>query len=164
MASFPWVFPYGEDLVSRTSAVTDRVILRPFVTVAMVGQEEQSVLALVDSGSEHTLSGMGFARLTGVEPDPNTETVLGVGGAWRTARFADVTLRLGPRDAPPKEHLEWQAPVGFFTQWEPPWGLLLGQVGFFDRFTVTMSRLSQALALEAGEDFDRRFGVYIERE
>jgi hypothetical protein len=50
MASFPWVFPYGEDLVSRTSAVTDRVILRPFVTIAMVGQEEQSVLALVTQG------------------------------------------------------------------------------------------------------------------
>jgi hypothetical protein len=60
--------------------------------------------------------------------------------------------------------LEWQAPVGFFTQWEPPWGLLLGQVGFFDRFTVTMSRLSQALALEAAEEFDHRFGVHMERE
>jgi hypothetical protein len=51
----------------------------------------------------------------------------------------------------------------FFTQWEPPWGLLLGQIGFFDRFTVTMNRISQASALEAVDEFDRRFGVQIER-
>jgi hypothetical protein len=57
------MFPYTEDVVSRTSAVTDRTILRPAMTVTMIGREEQSVLALVDSGSEHTLSGMGLARL-----------------------------------------------------------------------------------------------------
>jgi hypothetical protein len=54
--SFPWVFPYTEDVVSRTSAVTDRTILRPAMKVTMVAHEEQGVLALVDSGSEHTPS------------------------------------------------------------------------------------------------------------
>jgi hypothetical protein len=35
-------------------------------------------------------------------------------------------------------------------------------VGFFDKFTVTMNRLSQALTVEAVEEFDRRFGSYME--
>jgi hypothetical protein len=54
-----------------------------------------------------------------------------------------------------------QATVGFFTQWDPPWALLLGQVGFFDQFTVTMNRLSQALAMEAANEFDGRFGIQM---
>ena len=163
MPSFPWAFPYTEDVVSRTSAVTDRTILRPAMKVTMVAGEEQSVLALVDSGSEHTLSGMGLARVVDAQPDPDRELVLGVGGAWRKARFTGITLRLDAPEGSRNEYLEWEATVGFFTQWEPPWGLLLGQIGFFDHFTVTMSRISQAFALEAVEEFDRRFGVQIER-
>ncbi|MBW3663200.1 MAG: hypothetical protein KY469_08890 [Actinobacteria bacterium] len=58
-------------------------------------------------------------------------------------------------DEPPLT--EWSAEVGFFTQWEPPWGVVLGQQGFFDRFTVTMSRLALALALEDRDVFDARF-------
>ena len=163
MPTFPWVFPYVEDLVSRTSAVTNRTILRPATKVTMVAREEQSVLALVDSGSEHTLSGMGLARVIDADPDPDRELVLGVGGAWRKARFTEITLRLDAPEASRNERLEWEATVGFFTQWEPPWGLLLGQVGFFDHFTVTMNRISQAFALEAVDAFDWRYGVQIER-
>ncbi len=160
---FPWIFPYGEDVVSRTSKVVDRLILRPFLPVSIVGLEEQRVLALVDSGAEHTLSGQGFARLIGVEPDPDRALTLGVGGAWRIAHFADVTLRLSPPGAPPTEFVEWHTQVGFFTQWEPPYGLLLGQIGFFDHFTVTMSRHSQALAIESVDEFDQRFNIQIEQ-
>jgi hypothetical protein len=163
VASFPWVFPYTEDVVSRTSAATDRTILRPAMKVTMVAREEQGVLALVDSGSEHTLSGMGLARVIDAAPDPDREMVLGVGGAWRKARFTEITLRLDAPEASRTERLEWEATVGFFTQWEPPWGLLLGQIGFFDHFTVTMNRISQAFALEAVDEFDRRYGVQIER-
>ena len=163
MPSFPWVFPYIEDVVSRTSAVTHRTILRPAMKVTMVAGEEQGVLALVDSGSEPTLSGMGLARVIDAQPDPDREMVLGVGGAWRKARFTEITLRLDAPEEPRQKSLEWEATVGFFTQWEPPWGLLLGQIGFFDHFTVTMNRISQALALEAVDEFDRRFGVQIER-
>ena len=34
---------------------------------------------------------------------------------------------------------------------------MLGQIEFFDRFTVTMNRQSQALAISAVEDFDDRY-------
>jgi hypothetical protein len=53
--------------------------------------------------------------------------------------------------------VEWRADVGFIAAWEPPWGLLLGQRSFFDRFTVTMSRYAQAFAVETIGTFDERF-------
>jgi hypothetical protein len=159
MPPFPWVFPYGEDPVTRTSKLADRTVLRPLLNVTMVGPdgEEVTVLALVDSGAEHTLSSIGFARSIGVDPDPNRVLVLGVGGEYRETRFGDVTLCLSPYGGAPGQGVEWQTEVGFFTKWEPPYGLVLGQVGFFNHFTVTMSRFSQALAVEALEQFDQRF-------
>ena len=37
--------------------------------------------------------------------------------------------------------------------------MILGQVGFFDQFTVSMSRNAQAMAVEVWDTFDRRFGI-----
>jgi hypothetical protein len=37
--------------------------------------------------------------------------------------------------------------------------VLLGQVGFFDQFTVTSSRSALQLGIEDAERFDRRFGM-----
>jgi hypothetical protein len=79
-------------------------------------------------------------------------------------RFADVSIQLlppavsvmiGGYDA--AEVHEWQAEVGFFTEWTPPWSVVLGQVGFMDRFTVTLSRHAQGLAVSDFDDFDQRY-------
>lgn len=35
----------------------------------------------------------------------------------------------------------------------------MGQVGFMDQFTVSMSRLSQRLAVESQDTFDKRHGI-----
>jgi len=37
--------------------------------------------------------------------------------------------------------------------------MLVGQAGFFDQFTVTMSRFALQTAVEPVEAFDGRFGV-----
>ena len=37
--------------------------------------------------------------------------------------------------------------------------VLLGSIGFLDRFTVTASRFAQAVAVEDQDAFDRRFGI-----
>ena len=37
--------------------------------------------------------------------------------------------------------------------------VLLGSVGFLDRFTVTASRFAQAIAVEGRDAFDERFGI-----
>ena len=52
---------------------------------------------------------------------------------------------------------QWQTQVGFFTRWEsPPWNFVLGQVGFFDQFTVTLNRHAQCLAITDVGEFDQR--------
>jgi hypothetical protein len=69
---------------------------------------------------------------------------------------ADVTLRLAPEPGLPG--WEWQAEVGFFSEWtSAPWQVLLGQVGFFDQFTVTFGRSALQLAIENADAFDGRY-------
>jgi hypothetical protein len=120
------------------------------------------VLALIDSGSERTLAAPGIARQIGVTPDPDRRISLGVGGATRAVRFADVMLRLHSLEDP-SQQVEWQAEVGFIEEWKPTWAVLLGQSGFFDRFTVTFGRSALAFGIEPVEAFDQRFGDAIRR-
>jgi hypothetical protein len=54
--------------------------------------------------------------------------------------------------------MSWDLEVGFIAQWRPLYPCILGNVGFLDRFTVTLSRFSQATAVEPMESFDDRFG------
>jgi hypothetical protein len=55
--------------------------------------------------------------------------------------------------------VEWRAEVGFFSAWtSAPWQVVLGQVGFFDQFTISFSRQALRLAIEHTETFDDRFG------
>lgn len=56
---------------------------------------------------------------------------------------------------------EWEAQVGFIEGWHSYSFVLLGSVGFIDRFTVTASRFAQALAVEERDAFDDRFGVVL---
>lgn len=70
--------------------------------------------------------------------------------------FVEVELRLhAPRD--PDEVITWRADVGFVPQWQAPFAIVLGQVGFLDQFTVTFHRGVAALAVEEWGAFDRRF-------
>lgn len=162
----PWVYPYEEEYRSQDHPFLEKPLLRPVVIVRFAGSRlsEQNVAALVDSGSDHILAAPWIAQEIGVEPDPDREMRIQVGGAVRPVRFADVTIHLLPPSTSlrhggfdPDATVSWQAQVGFFTQWEsPPWMAVLGQVGFFDHFTVAMSRHSQALAVYDQEAFDDR--------
>jgi hypothetical protein len=99
-----------------------------------------------------------------MEPLRLSEILRGLEGRWvalkggevRMVHPAEVTLRLAPELGLPG--VEWRAEVGFFSQWtSAPWQVLLGQVGFFDQFTVTFSRRALQLAVEAVEEFDQRY-------
>lgn len=121
-------------------------------------------MALVDSGSERTLAAPALARELQLDLDSVPSTRLGIGGAPRRVRFADVEVEIF-RDllSDPEDCLDsWTARVGFFDTWEPPWGVVLGQVGFFDRFTVTFGRNVPAFAVGPWNEFDGRFGLQIE--
>ncbi len=123
------------------------------------GPEEATFLALVDSGAERVLAAPGIARQIRVTPDRDHPTPLKMGGETRFVHPADVTLRLAPKPGLPG--VEWQAEVGFFSEWtSAPWQVILGQVGFFDRFTVTFSRHGLQLAIEDVETFGQRYNMH----
>lgn len=58
-------------------------------------------------------------------------------------------------------YVQWEAKVGFVEDWQSDGFVLLGSVGFLDRFTVSASRFSQAVAVEEREAFDERFGTIL---
>ncbi|MCU1491744.1 MAG: hypothetical protein JWM85_3149 [Acidimicrobiaceae bacterium] len=168
VAESPWIFRYVEESPSRGLAPREarQPPLRPVVPVRLraLGEVGPRVTALVDSGSERTLAAPGLVRALRLDLDGVPTTTLGIGGKPRQVRFADVEMELF-RDllGDPETCLDsWMAHVGFFDTWEPPWAVVLGQVGFFDRFTVTFNRSVPALAVESWDAFDQRFGVQIE--
>ena len=155
---FPWFFTYVEDPISGKTHPQGRTVYRPVVPVTLVGPEEDyavTFFALVDSGCERCVAAPGVARQIGVEPDTSRTVVLKIGGEQRMASPADVTFRLSPERG--TEPTEWRAEVDFLTEWRAPWQVVLGQVGFFDQFTVTFSRSALQLAIEPAEEFDRRW-------
>lgn len=154
--AFPWVNPYQED-----GPRLGTVVLRPIVPITLVGSDlAPTSLALVDSGCEHVLAAPWLANAVGVDPTRSHRRLdLGIGGQTVEVSFWDLMLRLHPPDCGDDDYVEWHAEVGFVHHWRPTWPILVGQVGFLDRFTVSMSRLAQQVAVEPGDEFDRRFGV-----
>ncbi|HEX3424738.1 MAG TPA: hypothetical protein VHT30_01310 [Acidimicrobiales bacterium] len=164
---FPWVYPYIEERRIEGSEFLREPLLRPLVVVRLEGLRlgSHNLVALVDSGADHILAAPWIAQDIGVTPDPNRSIRARIGGATRPVRFADVTMHLAPPDVEvdaggfdrERAH-SWEAQIAFFETWEnPPWSVVLGQIGFFNQFTVTMNRLSQALAITGADDFDQRY-------
>ena len=116
--------------------------------------------ALVDSGCSHVLAAPWVAYAAGVEPKKSDRTLqLGIGGTTVSVRSVDLRVRLIAPGGTDEQFIEWETEVGFFDQWKPTFLMILGQRGFLDQFTVTMSQFSQATAVEEREAFDDRFGV-----
>jgi len=157
----PWIYPYVEDPHSSGIYEPDNIVLRPVLEIELLGpaitanDNPPRVAALVDSGAERTFAAPWLARAIGADIRNAPAIRVGLGGSTRRVQFAQATLRLSSPDL--ATAIEWQADVGFIDAWEPPWGLLLGQRGFFDQFTVTLSRYAQAFAVEATETFDDRY-------
>jgi len=75
--------------------------------------------------------------------------------------------RLYSDDVEEDTYIQWQAQVGFVKGWHSD-GLVLadpgrsvGSIGFLDRYTVTASRFSQAVAVEDRDTLDERFGTVL---
>jgi hypothetical protein len=155
---FPWFFTYVEDPVSGKYHPQGRTVYRPVVPITLAGADEDlavTFFALVDSGCERCVASRGVARQIGVEPDTSRQIVIKIGGDQRMASPADVTLRLAPEQG--AKPIEWRAEVDFLAEWRGPWQVVLGQIGFFDQFTVTFCRSAMQLAVEPMEEFDRRW-------
>lgn len=90
---------------------------------------------------------------------PKYETELGIGGGRPYFKFVDLLVRLQYPGGSDAEFIEWEAEVGFCDEWRAPWPVLLGQHGFFDRFTVSMHRSAALTVIEEWGAFDERFGI-----
>jgi hypothetical protein len=153
--ALPWRYPFQVD------APRQREILRPIVSARLVGGDLSSpVKALVDSGCEHVLAAPWMASDANVSLDsPKYSINLGIGGDSPLVRFVDVGIRLLHPEGDDDQFIEWEAEVSFPDMWRAAWPMLLGQHGFFDRFTVSMHRSAALTVIEEWDQFDKRFGI-----
>ena len=158
---FPWVFPYIEEPRHQGSLFRDRLLLRPVVPITFVGPDgPQQVFALVDSGADHVLAAPWIAQAVGIDLHRAPEERLKVAGGSHDVKFVTGRLELHPPSGTVGAPVQWEVQVGFLEQWpSPSWGAVLGQTGFFDRFTITMSKQATLLAVEDWDEFDQRFGA-----
>lgn len=150
-STFPWVFPYVDDPALTGSARLGRVPLRPLVELRL-SPAGPRYYGLIDSGSEHTLLSPIVAREAGIEGDPQKEIILGIGGGSQRVRYTTTSIKL-LRHGDSDEGIEWTAEVGVMNTWRPPYQIILGQVGFFDRFAVCFHRSAQAVLIEPWEHY-----------
>ena len=160
------VYPYQEERRSDADSALDPTPLqRPAVWVRLGHEGEWSyrLESLVDSGCDRVLAPRYVADLVGVVPDPSSRMPKRMAGRLLEVELADVDVQLlepaGILDAAdPAVVVEWRTEVGFYTGWnDPPWLVVLGQRGFFDEFTVVMSRLSLSIALRCRDHFDHTY-------
>jgi hypothetical protein len=117
---------------------------------------------LVDTGADAILASDLLTEQLGIDLEENEgETSHAVGGRVVTARYKTIKLRLHSSNAEPVDCREWEAQVVFIDGWHSDGLVLLGSVGFLDRFTVTASRFAQAIAVESRDIFDERFGAVL---
>jgi hypothetical protein len=117
------IFPYREELRGAKPR------FHPLVPITVHGALDSiDLLALVDSGAEHSVLTADLADVLGISLR-RAEPVLIVGAGEHevAGRLADVDLEL--------DRYRWQAPVVFAEG--PMHRPLLGQIGFFAFFTVT---------------------------
>lgn len=162
----PWTFPYVTERNAEDHPL-GRTVLRPLVEARIVGSEPSNrYAALIDSGSDYTLAAPILAMEAQIDTRAGRPTMVRVGGAAREISVVSTTIRLCDPSLSDVDGgceganaLEWEAEVGFFERWDdPPFSLILGQVGFFDQFTVVLSRFAQGVAIERLDSFDERYG------
>lgn len=152
---FPWTFPYRPDPTLPETG--GRAILRPVLDVTFDGLDVWTP-ALVDSGSRFNLAANWIARGLGIVLDDDDLCHrIRIAGATRVVSFHEVSMGIRPHLSSGDPHQRWSAKVGFIkSSWEPPW-MILGQVGFFDHFTITMQAEVGAMAIEEPKKFRQRF-------
>lgn len=155
VAPFVWTFPYVREYRNNSP---DGFIQRPVVPLRFFGPDgsrSDRFEALIDSGAENILTPEWVASSLGLELQ-GEETAIRIGGAVRSTRFSDVDIKI---EGPDGDAVQWRASVGFMAWSDPPWMVILGQRGFFDQFTVCMSRLAQSAALHHRDHFDLTYGL-----
>lgn len=118
-------------------------------------------LGLVDSGCEHLLIAPWVAQAAAVDTTtPTEEGELSIGGGRFHVKYFDLEVRLLHPAGNDEHYVQWDCEIGVVEgKWKAPWGILLGQHGFFDHFTVSMHRSAALTVIEEWGVFDGRFGI-----
>lgn len=94
------------------------------------------MLGVIDSGSPASVADTTLFDLLGVDvehDEPLVEIPLTVGGRFQPTPAFEVRLML-QHPEPGAEPVAWTLPLGARRGWKLPFGILLGQRGWFDRF------------------------------
>ena len=150
MADLPeqgWTFDYAVYERPRLG----RDVFRPAVPVSLGPKFRRGIVGLVGSGSEHTLASSALAQDMGLDLSlSNTRLKLGIGGRSAEAVFMNVEVRLYSAHHA-DEFVSWSTDVGFISPWDAEFFVILGQIGFFDEFTVSMNRRLLAVRVQHHE-------------
>jgi len=112
------------------------------------------VLGIVDSGSPASVADATLFDLLGVNVDqdePLFEIPLTVGGRFASTPVYEVRLWL-QQPGPGAELLEWSLPLGARRGWKLPFGMLLGQRGWFDRFPTRIDTATSTVEVDRADD------------
>ena len=113
---------------------------RPIIPVVLRhGKAATRVLALIDSGADNTIFSDQLAALLGMNlRRAPRDSFCGTSGREQVARYLPVTMQF--------PGVSYAAAIGFTRL---PLGVagLLGQVGFFDRFVVTLDQSQGSVVL-----------------
>jgi hypothetical protein len=140
-------YPYRQDAQLSWDS---KLVLRPLLPVSLVnGDRETPRLAgLVASGADLTLVSDLLAEQLGIGlEDYEGEGVHRFGIGVVEARYKTIDLRLHSPDAAETGYRQWRAKIGFVQDWHSNGLVVLGSVGFFDQFVVSMGGSAQAVAI-----------------
>jgi hypothetical protein len=80
---------------------------------------------------------------------PIMEIPHGLGTTFRTVKVFDVELLLLPPEGEHAEPLRWTVDLGARPAWGLPFGVLLGQRGWFEHFPTTIDAEATTVHLSA---------------
>lgn len=151
-------FPYVEGDKFKAAGADPIPVYRPLLGTWMNRRGLRwNVRALVDTGAPFTLFDRTAGIALGVDfDDPHARREQHqLGGATHLAQYADVTLAI-----PPFAGLTWTAEIGFImTEWEMPFGGLLGQEGFLDHWAVSFD-YPNSFVIETKAAFEDRLAAF----
>ncbi len=138
------ILPYQRfDITPCPAFPNTTTTLRPVILITLEYQgQKRNYRALIDSGADFTIFHSLIGELLGIDIESGKEAYFGgVGGSGMRAYFHTITAQVG-------EH-SYRLYCGF-SQDIPADGYgILGQVGFFDQFKVTLDHQQEEIEVIA---------------
>jgi hypothetical protein len=151
----PWLYPYRRDVQLGWRG---ELVLRPLLPVSLVNGDRGTprLAGLVASGADLTLVSGLLAEELGIDlEDYEGEGAHRFGIGEVRARYKTIDLRLHSPDAEQDEYRQWRqwrSRIGFVEDWPSNGFVVLGNVGFFDQFSVAIGGPSKAVVVEDPDD------------